>query len=678
MLYDNLVGTRFTQYDIQAELGRGPGTVVYRALQSSVNRQVAIKVFSRELAEREGFAARFSREVNALAGLEHFNILSIYEVGDANGLPYIVMRYLAGATLADVLARQKRLPLEVTIALVKQIAAGLDHAHKRGVIHRDLKPSNILFDNQGNAFVSDFGLNWLMEAASNISGTNTVGSPAYMSPEVASGLREVTPAADIYALGVTLFEALTGRPPFKAANPLKLAMMHLNEPPPSPHSLAHDVPREVDAVILKALAKKPEDRFKTAGELATALADAAGVGPGPRATVNLGGLLGVGDASTQAVSQEELAGQARPAWRANEWLVFSVIATLLALGILVAGAFFVGGLLGRGAATPTPPQSASGQPIGEASQAPPSGTAGANGAPSGPATPIPGQASAPASPTVSGLIGGGGGKIAYISVRSGNPELYILDLASGALIQVTHNTGKVSLPAWSRDGQWLAYISDQGTDNPNIFVVGPDGQNAKDVAPKDRAYGYPLWLPEGETIGYYVLEGEDRVLRKVDVSGGDPQEVVRVPSSFKTLLDWTPDNHLIYYGFSRAGNLAVVSVDAGSGDRTPITVSGAIPFLTFSPDRTKVAFTLIAGRQSQLFLADASCPLLDQCNARRLVSDAASYTTPRFSPDGKLLLVASDKTGSGNFDLLLLDLGGKLVQKVPGSGLADTDGAWQP
>jgi Tol biopolymer transport system component len=576
------------------------------------------------------------------------------------------MRYFSGGSLADVLERQKRLPAEVAVALADQIAAALDYAHSQGVIHRDLKPSNILFDAQGNAYVSDFGLNWLLEASGNVSGTGVVGSPAYMSPEIAAGQREVGPAIDIYALGVILFESLTGQPPFKAANPLKLAMMHLNDTPPSPGSLNPNLPRAVDAVILKALAKKPEDRFATAGELAQALGDAAAIGPGPHVTVNLGGVLGVAEASTQQISGDDLAGEARPARRANEWLAFSAIATLLALGILVAGGFFLGGLLNRGAASPTPPEVAATQPSGPATLTPSGGSPGPTAAATRLPTPSP----------VPGVIGGGGGKIAYISARSGNPELYILNITSSALTQVTHNTGAISQPAWSPDGKRLAFVSDQGKDNPHIFVVDADGQNPKDVTPADRAYGYPLWLPDAHSLAYFVLEGEDRVLRKVDVNGGDSVDVVRVPSSFKTLLDWTPDNHVIYYGFSRAGNLAVVNVDTANADRSPITVSGNVPFLSYSPDRTKVAFTLMSGRQSQLFLADTSCPLLDQCNARRLVNDNASYTTPRFSPDGKLLLVASDR--GGNFDLVLLDLDGKLVQKLPGSGLDDTDGVWDP
>ena len=673
----SLLGNQFNQYQLLQEIGRSRTAVVYRALQPSVNRQVAIKLISADLARRADFRQRFEAEMKRLAGLEHFNIQAIYGVGIEGEIPYIVMRYLSGGSLAGVLERQKVLSPDVTVALADQIAAGLDYAHGQGIAHRDLKPSNILFDGQGNAYLTDFGLSWLLAAGNPTTASGDIGTPSYLSPEVASGMTEVGPSTDIYALGVILFEALTGRPPFTGAHPLQVARKHLSEQPPTPTSINPHLPQRVDAVILTALAKRPENRYPTAGALAEALGEACGTEPGMTTVVGIDGFLSVAEAdvSTARLSQDEVAEAQeaqRPARRANEWMLFAGIATLLVLGILALGGFLLSRLAGQGGLTPVPSLAS----LGEGSQTPTieateASTAGATAPPAA----VPTSAATPRPTT--GAPGGGGGKIAYISERTGNPELYILDLTTNALTQVTHNTGKISAPAWSPDGKWLAYISDRGKDAPHLFLVTSDGQDSHDATTRDTVFGYPIWLPGSEEVGYYVLEGEQRLLRKVGVDGGDPQDVVTVPSSFKTLLAWLPDNHVVYYGYSRSGNLAVVNVDtANINTRTPITVSGNIPFLSFSPDGKQAAFTLVQGKQSQLFLADTSCPLIDQCNARKLITDKFNYTTPRFSPDGKTLLVSSDR--AGNLDLWMVGLDGTVGQKVPGSGLADYEGVWQP
>lgn len=268
---DDLIGRQLGQFEILDEIGRGGMATVYRARQKSVNRTVAIKVLPRALLHDPSFYERFTREVDVIAHLEHPHILPIYDYGEADGIPYIAMRYLAGGSMAQLIRRGLP-PIESLIRPMTQIAQALDYAHQQGIIHRDLKPGNILLDENGNAYLTDFGIARVIN--SNLTGSAIIGTPAYMSPEQANGL-PLDARSDVYALGIVLFEMITGREPFEAETPVALLLKHINEPMPSPRLHRAGVPSAVERVIYRATAKTPEDRFSSAGELASAFAHAA-------------------------------------------------------------------------------------------------------------------------------------------------------------------------------------------------------------------------------------------------------------------------------------------------------------------------------------------------------------------------------------------------------------------
>ncbi len=268
---DNLIGRHFGQFEIMEKIGQGGMATVYRARQISINRIVAIKVLPPTLLHDPSFAERFAREVDVIAHLEHPHILPIYDYGDADGIPYIAMRFLGGGSMADMIRRGK-IELNSLERPFRQVAQALDYAHRQGVIHRDLKPANVMMDENGNAYLSDFGIARVL--GSDLTGSMIIGTPAYMSPEQANGL-PIDGRADIYSLGVVLFELIAGREPFKAETPMALLLKHINEPMPSLLSFREDVPQEVDAVVKKATAKDPADRYSSAGELAADFADAA-------------------------------------------------------------------------------------------------------------------------------------------------------------------------------------------------------------------------------------------------------------------------------------------------------------------------------------------------------------------------------------------------------------------
>lgn len=270
------------RYEIQKELGRGGMAIVYLARDPYMARKVAVKVLPRQFTFDPQFTVRFRREAEVIAALEHAYIVPVYDFGEDDGQPYIVMRYMMYGSIDSYLAKGA-LPMPDAAAIFDRIGEALDEAHERGIVHRDLKPGNILLDNRGQAFLSDFGLAQIAAAGkARLTGQFIVGTPAYMSPEQAVG-ENVDGKTDIYALGVILFEMLTGRLPYDHESPVKLALMHTKEPIPDILKFNPDLPMGVETIIQKAMAKNAADRYATAGDLAAAVVEVARGLPSRRA-----------------------------------------------------------------------------------------------------------------------------------------------------------------------------------------------------------------------------------------------------------------------------------------------------------------------------------------------------------------------------------------------------------
>lgn len=266
----NLVGKSLGNCQIVAEVGRGGMAVVYRAYQSTLGRYVAIKVLPPHLAYDGEFVARFQREAQAAANLRHPNIVTIFDVGQQDGLYYIVMQYLEGRTLKEVIEQDSPLPPERVAHIVEQVASALDYAH-RYLVHRDIKPDNIFVGEKDHVTLTDFGI---AKAASGTRLTQTgvlIGTPQYMSPEQAQGA-EAGPASDLYALGVVAYEMLGGQAPFGGTTPYAILYKQIHEPPPPIRSLRPELPPALENVLVQAMSKEPARRYPTAGTFAQALA----------------------------------------------------------------------------------------------------------------------------------------------------------------------------------------------------------------------------------------------------------------------------------------------------------------------------------------------------------------------------------------------------------------------
>jgi serine/threonine-protein kinase len=249
--------------------------VVYSAFQNNLQRTVAVKLLLPAFVAQEDYNERFTREARTAASLEHAHIVPVYDYGTQGDLSYVVMRLLTGGTLMErIRQRAGVLPsLGEVATLLNQVADALEYAHSQGIVHRDIKASNIMFDAQGRALLVDFGIAKLLDETTMTNSGLAVGTPTHMSPEQWRG-QAVTPASDQYALAVVIFEAAAGKLPFETTSAYALLNMHLNEMPTPLKSLRPDTPREVTAVLDRALAKEPKDRYPSVKEFAAAFEQA--------------------------------------------------------------------------------------------------------------------------------------------------------------------------------------------------------------------------------------------------------------------------------------------------------------------------------------------------------------------------------------------------------------------
>lgn len=281
----DLTGKTLGAYRVVSPIGRGGMAEVYKGYQPTLDRYVALKILAPHLASDPAFLERFQREATTVARLRHPSIVQVYDFGATDSLTYMVMEYIPGPTLKERLhglAEDQPLPLQEVLAIARGVADALDYAHDRGLIHRDVKPANILLRENGYenyssssgrepyAVLTDFGVVKMLEGIQFTATGTTLGTPDYMSPEQGRGI-EISPASDVYSLAVVVFEMLVGKLPFTADTPVAVLLKHMTDEPPLPHSLKPDLPAGVDRVMLRALAKDPEERYPSAGKFVSSL-----------------------------------------------------------------------------------------------------------------------------------------------------------------------------------------------------------------------------------------------------------------------------------------------------------------------------------------------------------------------------------------------------------------------
>ena len=268
-----MIPEKIGRYEVQSELGRGGMAVVYKANDPRFERVVAIKVLPREFMHDPQFIGRFNREAKTIAALDHPAIVPVFDYGEEDGQPFLVMRYMPGGSLADRLEKGP-LSLEQATVIIQRLSSALNRAHSQGIVHRDLKPNNVLFDQYDDAYLADFGIAHISStsgASALTTSGSMLGTPTYMSPEQIHGETQIDGRSDVYALGVIFFQMLTGSVPYIGETATKILMMHIMDPVPDLRRIRPDLPNECQDVVTKAMAKKPQERFATADEMASAV-----------------------------------------------------------------------------------------------------------------------------------------------------------------------------------------------------------------------------------------------------------------------------------------------------------------------------------------------------------------------------------------------------------------------
>ncbi|MFN8374671.1 MAG: protein kinase [Anaerolineae bacterium] len=269
------VGQNVGPYRVIEQLGAGGMANVYKAYHARLDRYVSLKVMHQSFLEDPNFRARFEREAQIVARLSHPNIVPVYDFSDHEGQPYLVLKYIEGQTLKALMSRGALSITEVT-RIMSAVGEALTYAHKQGVLHRDIKPSNIILDEGGTPYLTDFGLARIAQAGeSTMSADVMLGTPQYISPEQARGVKDLDPRTDVYSFGVVLYEMVCGRVPFNADTPYATVHDHIYSPLPLPSKINPDIPPAVENVLLKALAKETADRYQSADELMQAFRAAA-------------------------------------------------------------------------------------------------------------------------------------------------------------------------------------------------------------------------------------------------------------------------------------------------------------------------------------------------------------------------------------------------------------------
>ena len=641
----DLAGVMIERYKIINELGVGGMAVVYRAIDTMLDRNVAIKILLPEVSNKEKLLKRFTREAKTLASLSHSNIVKVLDYGEFESTPYLVLEFISGGTLSSRMG--KPMHYAEAAAILAPIARALAYAHQQKIVHRDIKPANILLNETGQAMLSDFGILKLMdlEESHGLTGTGKItGTPAYMSPEQIRG-KEIDGRSDIYSLGVVFFELIAGRKPYMANTPIELSMQHLHDPIPKAKKFVRDLPSDVEQVFVKAMAKNPEERYQSMIILATALEKLAGISP---TRVKSGR-----EATAPVVEEKQSPSQEKS--KINKMVLFLVPLVIL-LGV---GAFFFSR---KGAAAPEPVVS----PLAVAVDAATSvsaatvkpGGASPTAAVVSTATPYSIQClNAGCLPTASPVVG---------SPTPTTPSQAVIQPANVSQVIQTNRIEGISVikTDWMQNGKWIINAG-----SGRISFIDPGTASVQEkidlsgeipVSMAVSPLNDKLYILIGGTIKIYDIQTL-KLLSSIPVTGGATSIAVSADGKMIGLgisdnkvqllnaqdgkaaqnlrsnyggwaVAFSPDSRIIAGGTSQG----VLMWESASGLWLPLTggQDNTIKSLTFSNDGTFLA----GGSKGTIFLWDvASGDLLFQMDGK--FGDVNSLD---FSPDDSILVSGTE------------------------------------
>ncbi len=630
-------------YRIERELGRGGMATVFLAHDVRHDRKVALKVLRPELSAILG-AERFLAEIKTTANLQHPHILGLFDSGEAAGVVYYVMPFVEGESLRDRLRREHQLPVDEALRIAREVADALEYAHQRGVVHRDIKPENILLQG-GHAVVADFGIALAAsrsDASSRMTETGmSLGTPHYMSPEQAMGDREISPKADIYALGCVLYEMLTAEPPFTGATAQAIIARVMTEAPRSLTLQRSTVPPHLEAVVRRALQKLPADRFASAAQFAEALGNP-------------------GYASVAAGVAGTAPPPLPPRARALRWLPWALVA-----GMTVALLFDLTGPSPR----PSPPVIAYSMEL---------------------AAVITDLGGSPIA------LSPDGSRLVMASQTPEDPQvrLYVraLDGSSATVLANTENTVQ---PFFSPDGAWVAYWA-----NGALRKVSIAGGSVQQLASVSGGFQGGSWGPNGDII--YASNG---ILYRTTAEGGAVDTLLRDSTASYRWPEILPDGKTVLFMTANAGPARIQAMSLRSGRIADLGIAGTYPryvrqgwlmygtddrvveAVPFDPERVRVLggpvpvaadVRITAGGAMKMGVsrsgilawlggteARRELILVDASGRERLLATPPElYESPRFSPDGRRIAVGIGELLGGRPDIWALDLSQSILSRV--------------
>lgn len=646
------------RYQIKRKLGEGGMAVVYLAYDPVVSREVALKLLPTRYLHNPTLRGRFEQEAKTIAKLEHAAIVPVHDFGEHEEQLYLVMRLMSGGSLAQRLAVG---PISLWEAekIVRRIGTALDKAHAKGVIHRDVKPDNILFDEEGEAYLSDFGIAKLKEATAGFTRTSAViGTPSYMSPEQAKGESELDGRSDIYALGVILFEMLTGQLPYQSQTPVGLALKHLQHPIPRLLDSRPGLPADCQTIINRVLAKQPADRYQE-GRL-------------------------VADALAAIIRGEGLPGVRRAWWQRPRSLL--LVAVML---LWLAGAFLVGGRFGLLALRATPPIPAAtkeddlARPTTEATliairptatatmQAATTTTSATTSIPTSlpavlpleTATIQPTATEIEAVPTPTSI-----GRIAFAARQEEDLEIYLINADGSGLVTLTNNEEDDYEPAWSPDGSQLTFTSNRDKDF-DIYLMEADGGHVTRLTESAPFDGGAAWSPDGRQLAFTSEQDGDYEIFLLDVESGQ-----RTQLTFNEVADygpsWSPNGRRLVYTSDFGGAAEIYVMDADGTDLTRLTdnqVFDSSP--AWSPEADQIAFVSDRDGNFEIYVME-----IDGEGQTRLTTDPADDNRPCWSPDGTRLAFVSNR--GGDYEIYVMNQDGSEPTALTTGSKVETSTIW--
>lgn len=686
----DLIGQCLGQYEVTAPLGKGGMATVYRAHQLNVERDVAIKVLKPELVDNPDFIKRFEREAKLSASLSHPHILKLFDYGQQGDIIYLVTELLPGGSLADLIKTGP--PLSLTRRILKQIAQALDYAHRRGIVHRDLKPQNVLFDDDGNVFLVDFGIATLLSEVAEQAQTGLiVGTPTYIAPEQWLGT-EVDARTDIYALAVIVYEMLAGRPPFVGDSLDSLIQQHMHEPPPQIHTLNPNLPPTVHKVFAKALAKAQTDRYDSAVAFEEAFDEAVqGQEDGDLPFQQVANTTMLPQTTVEFQMPDAIAPESERTEARKRRIPLVAAVAVVAL-LLVGAAFAV--LSGRAQPAITKTASAvalipaaTNTSVRVATSIPSTPTVAytPTTAPTATITPnlqatiaagiamtstvkaaiamseVPSTAVAGApTPTASGVL-------AFASDRDGNWEIYVMDSNGQNVHNLTRNPADDTQPVWSPDGSKITFISNRDK-NQEIYVMDADGQNLHNLTQNAADDNQPAWSPDGKQLAFISFRGGNAELFLMDSTGASQR--LTNNSSEDSNPVWSPDGKQLAFESKRNGDIGIYVVDLDSRKERRLTKDRSDNrFPVWSPDGKQIAYISDRRTKWEIFVID-----LDGKNEHNLTDNPANDIDPLWSPDGKQIAFISDRRDT--WEIWLMDSNGNNPDRLTSTRRTNSAPAW--